>query len=128
MSALPFLEALLETYQWERGAFSPRSLLATPGVNPGKSLKKLGLKRVDRFLDRPLTLAIRRGPSLGGLRAAWLKRQGSALVSLAPYSANGWQALDLAAVSQDEAFGSRICMERGLRKQGRWSWHTWRWP
>ena len=105
VSALPFLEALLETHQWERGAFSPRSLLATPGVNPGKSLKKLGLKRVDRFLDRPLKVAIRRGPSFGGLRAAWLKQQGSALVSLAPYSANGWQALDLAAVSQDEAIG-----------------------
>lgn len=102
-SALPLLRCLLEQHRWEIGPISPRVLLAAPGVNPGKSLKKLGLKKVDRFLDRPMDLAIRRGPSMGGLRAAWLRMQGSALVSLAPYAADGWQALDLAAVCEDEA-------------------------
>ena len=102
-SAIPVLRTLLEQHRWETGPVSPRALLTVPGVNPGKSMKKLGLKKVDRFLDRPLDLALRRGPSMGGLRAAWLRKQGSALVSLAPYALDGWQALDVAAVSQDEA-------------------------
>lgn len=102
-SALPFLESLLEQHRWELGPVSPRTLLSTPGVNPGKSMKKLGLKRVDRFLDRSMDLALRMGPGVGGLKAGWLREQDSAPVCLAPYALESWQALDIAAVSQDEA-------------------------
>lgn len=102
-SAWPTLQALWVQGQSAIERQAPRVLLATKGVNPAKSLKKLGLKRVDRFLDRPMSLSLRTGPSFGGLRREMLWMQGARLVCLAPYAERGWQALDLAAVSTDEA-------------------------
>lgn len=100
-SALAPLATLLESGRLTLTSLAPRELLSLPGVNPARALRALRIKRVDRFLDRPLEIAHRVGPSYT-LSRDFLRRQGERVVCLAPFEPQGWQALDVAQVALEE--------------------------
>lgn len=87
-----------------------RALLASldSDVNVARALGRLEVprRRIDRWLDAPVTARTEVGPSFGGVHPGWFRVQGERAVCLRcdRARADGWRAIDLAGLALDDAF------------------------
>lgn len=92
---------------------SPRRFLTELGgpVDAVRALGRVGLtrSRVDRFLDRPVTVRTVRGGDLGGVMPAAIRwaADGLCAMSLRYGRADGWPVIDLASLTLRAEVGTR---------------------